>query len=171
MKADLKSNRTQGTAPLTVQFDASGSTYPSGSITNYKWDFGDGTPTSTGNAQLSHKYSTVGTYTATVTAVANDGSTDSASITITVRDVALSACFTSVFTEGQAPLTTKFDPACSTGTIKNYFWNFGDGISTSQVSPSHTFADSGEYTVMLEVTDENNNVSTADLLIKVTADE
>jgi polysaccharide biosynthesis protein PslG len=45
-----------------VDFDASGSASPGGSITNYSWDFGDSTG---GNGvTASHVYTTAGTYTA-----------------------------------------------------------------------------------------------------------
>jgi probable HAF family extracellular repeat protein len=42
-----------------------------------------------------------------------------------------------------------------------YAWNFGDGGSSSGLSPSHTYADNGTYTVTLTVTDPTGLTSTA----------
>ena len=47
---------------------------------------------------------------------------------------------------------TSYDPD---GTITEWFWNFGDGnISTSR-TPTHTYAQSGQYNVTLQVTDND----------------
>ncbi|RLG56894.1 MAG: hypothetical protein DRN83_03065 [Hadesarchaea archaeon] len=68
-----------GTAPLTVEFDASGSYDPDGAIVSYSWDFGDGTTGS--GVTVSHTY-TAGTYTATLTVTDTDGLTDTDTVTV-----------------------------------------------------------------------------------------
>ncbi|NGN98905.1 PKD domain-containing protein [Grimontia sp. S25] len=45
----------------------------------------------------------------------------------------------------------------STGPIASYQWDFGDGRSSSQQSPSHTYATSGTYSVSLTVADSKGN--------------
>ena len=169
--ADLEANKIEGTAPLSVKFDASGSTYQNGTITSYRWDFGDGTNQKLGDASITHKYSAIGTYTASVTVIGSDNTTDTTELLITVREIALSACFDTPFDSGQAPLETSFDPGCSTGTIANYFWDFGDGNTSTSVKPIHTFEMPGEYPVLLEVTDSENTVSQFEQTIEVTATE
>lgn len=166
--ADLKSDKVSGEVPVTVNFDASGSTYKDGQITSYRWDFGDGTSPKLGAANISHKYTAIGTYTATVTVIGSDNTTATDTLNITVREIGLSACFTSVFEEGPAPLVTTFDPGCSTGTINTYFWDFGDGGTSTQIKPQHTFQSAGEYRVVLEIADSDSNVSRAELYITVT---
>lgn len=168
VNADLKANKIEGTVPLTVQFDASGSSYKDGQITSYRWDFGDDTATKLGDAQINHKYTTIGTYTATVTAIGADNASDTAEIIITVREIPLNACFVSVFEEGPAPLDTTFDPGCSSGTIANYLWDFGDGTTSTEVKPNHVFQSPGTYRVILEVSDPDNTVDQAELTINVT---
>ncbi len=65
-----------------VDFDASGSYDPDGSIEEYEWDFGD---SSTGIGQKpAHSYSDNNTYTATLTVTDDDGATDSTSKNVTV---------------------------------------------------------------------------------------
>jgi PKD repeat protein len=73
---------TSGNAPLTVNFSGSGSTDPDGSITNWAWNFGDGSSGS--GATISHVYTTAGSYTAVLQVTDNGGMTASKSTTITV---------------------------------------------------------------------------------------
>ncbi len=166
--AALEADKIDGSVPLTVEFDASGSTYPSGSITSYQWNFGDGTSPKIGSAKITHKYTEIGTYTASVTVTGSDNTRNTTEITITVREIPLTACFVTVFEEGPAPLETSFDPACSSGTIQSYFWDFGDGSTSTKVKPVHVFEDPDTYTVTLEVADTDNNISKAELEIEVT---
>ena len=74
---------TNGYAPLTVNFDASGSR-ASGGISSYSWDFGDGKPVQTG-VTASHVFSTPGTYRTILTVTTSDGRRDTASQTIFVN--------------------------------------------------------------------------------------
>ncbi|MEL7161404.1 MAG: PKD domain-containing protein, partial [Bacteroidota bacterium] len=70
-----------GDAPLTVSFDASGSTDSDGTITAYNWDFGDG---ETGSGVMpSHDFLAVGEYTVNLTVIDDDGVT-SAEVTETI---------------------------------------------------------------------------------------
>ena len=59
---------------------------PDGSIASLSWDFGDGSPVSTG-AAVTHTYAAVGTYTVTVTATDDLGAVASATRTVTVKAV------------------------------------------------------------------------------------
>lgn len=169
--ANLKADMVEGSVPLTVNFDASGSSYSKGQISGYKWDFGDGTPVNMGSAKISHKYTAIGNFKVTVTVIGADNITAEKSLNINVREIALSACFVSVFEKGPAPLNTSFDPGCSTGTVTNYSWNFGDGGTSTQVKPSHTFEKAGTYKVTLEVSDAQNTISKSEVIITVTEKE
>ncbi|MDI6854858.1 MAG: S8 family serine peptidase [Deltaproteobacteria bacterium] len=75
---------TTGSAPLTVNFDASASTDQDGSIVSYSWNFGDGGLDS--GVTVSYKYNNAGTYTATLTVTDNQGATGFTSETITVSE-------------------------------------------------------------------------------------
>ncbi len=50
----------------------------------------------------------------------------------------------------------------SDGTIASRSWDFGDGGTSSQANPSHTYAAAGSYTVTLTVTDNDGASDTAD---------
>ncbi len=153
--ADLKANPISGETPLTVEFDSSGSIYPEGEIVGYQWSFGDGSEKVGGNAQITYRYEKVGTFEAKVTVLASDGKKDEKSINITVRPVAVTACFEANTKNGEAPLTVTFDPGCSKGTIARYTWDFG-GETSRERKPTHTFINPGTYEVTLEVADNQN---------------
>lgn len=72
-----------GTAPLTVSFDASGSTDSDGTIASYSWNFGDGA-TATGKT-ASHTYTTEASFTASVQVTDNAGATGTSTTSITVQ--------------------------------------------------------------------------------------
>ncbi|MBI2685379.1 MAG: PKD domain-containing protein [Acidobacteria bacterium] len=77
---------TSGTIPLTVDFSASGSSDPDGTITAYAWEFGDG---GTGSGvMVAHTYNAVGSYIALLRVTDNGGATSSATQTITVNPLA-----------------------------------------------------------------------------------
>ncbi len=76
----------------TINFDASGSSDPDGTIVLYEWDFdGDGTYDEAGPAQpnmyASHVYSSPGTFTVTLRVTDDDGLTDTATDTKTITSV------------------------------------------------------------------------------------
>lgn len=49
-----------------------------------------------------------------------------------------------------------------------YLWNFGNGQTSSEASPSHTYATVGSYDVSLTVTDDNDVSSTVSKTVNVT---
>jgi PKD repeat protein len=61
------------------------------------------------------------------------------------------AGFTADLTSGPVPLTVNFTDQ-STGDITSWSWDFGDGATSTEQNPSHTYTDAGTYTVSLAVT-------------------
>lgn len=150
----------EGTAPLTVQFDGSSSSTYEGNIVSYEWDFGDGSPKTITGAIVSHKYTDVGSYEAKLKILTNNNESASTTKLLYVREIPLKACFEPSRTSGLAPLTVAFDSKCSSGAVAGYQWQYGDGNESISKSPTHTFEFPGTYTVILEVADSKNNVST-----------
>ncbi|MEN3613066.1 PQQ-dependent sugar dehydrogenase [Plantactinospora sp. ZYX-F-223] len=83
--AAAEATPTSGPAPLDVSFDAVGSTDPDpGDILEYQWDFtNDGTVDATG-LNVTHRYPSVGTYTARLRVVDFAGLSDTATVQIRV---------------------------------------------------------------------------------------
>ena len=81
-RAILTTNTLRGDAPLTVQFDASGSSDPDGDSLSYALTYGNGA-SDTGDTN-SYTYTEVGVYTAILTVSDGNGGTDTEEVTITV---------------------------------------------------------------------------------------
>ena len=156
----------------TVSFDASGSTDPEGTITDYQWNFGDGTPvddagTSTG---VQRAYAARGTYTVTLTVTNNFGQTSTTTHTVTIDDPPTAAFASSPATVAAPDATVSFNasasaPGASGGTITDYSWNFGDGTPADDTSgtaaATHAYTTPGNYTVTLTATDDLGVSATA----------
>ncbi len=75
-------NPANGTAPLAVQFNGSGSNDPNGTIASYAWTFGDGGTASIANPQRT--YNAAGAYNARLIVTDNQGANDTAFVAINV---------------------------------------------------------------------------------------
>lgn len=72
--------------------------------------------------------------------------------------------------QGQAPLTVNFSSNGSSdpeGQPLSYSWNFGDGTTSTQANPSHTYTVTGPYQARLAVSDGVNSTLSAPIAISV----
>jgi YD repeat-containing protein len=142
---------TSGLAPLRVVFrDAS-----IGSISNWLWNFGDGNSiTNSNNGNVTNTYAIAGNYTVTLILSGPGGTgtdTQTNYVSVSTLPAAPVAGFTGTPVSGLAPLQTVFSDA-SSGSITNWFWNFGDGNSitnSNNGNVTNTYAIAGNYTVTL----------------------
>ena len=73
-------------------------------------------------------------------------------------------------TSGPAPLTVGFSSAGSSdpeGQSLTFSWTFGDGDTSTQANPSHTYTQPGQYTARLAVSDGVNTTLAAPMAISV----
>lgn len=72
-------------------------------------------------------------------------------------------------TSGAASLTVSFSGSGydSDGSIVSYSWDFGDGASSTEQNPSHTYQNVGSFTAILTVTDDEGATNTASIEIVV----
>lgn len=138
---------TSGNAPLTVSFtnQTTGNPVP----TSWQWSFGDTTTSTTRNP--SHTYTNPGNYT--VSLVAGNGSTTNTLTKtnyITAFAPPVNANFTSNVTTGRVPLRVSFRDLTSGST--SWFWNFGNGASSTLKNPVSVYSRPGTFSVSLTVT-------------------
>lgn len=117
---------------------------------SYSWS-GPGNWTATGQnvTRPNCTMAMAGTYTCTITLSGQTSSTDT--------QVAIYANPTANFSvpTAYAGVPTQFTSTSTTNpsgqTITSYLWNFGDGQTSTQQNPTHTYATPGSYTVTLTV--------------------
>lgn len=122
-----------------------------GPVTSYKWEFGDGSNATIKNP--SHLYQTPGIKN--IKLAVQDGKGCKKDITkpltwqpvpplLIIQPSTFNGC-----TPGSVTFNNLSRPIDSTYSIK---WNFGDGNSSSAVSPTHSYTLPGTYSISLEVT-------------------
>ena len=133
---------------------------------SYHWDFGDGTSSSEKNPD--HLYPGDGMYTVclTVTSVSPDGVSCSETICKTIVLVGddcpgVDVKFDFDYT-GSSLLTVQFidESVFSNNQPVEYLWEFGDGNTSTEMNPVHTYSNPGTYEVCLTiwVASANGNV-------------
>lgn len=124
------------------------------------WNFGDGNTSTALNPV--HTYSVAGTYTVTLSASDANNCSGNASSVITVDPTPLVSFTADTMVACSTPFTVNFTN--TTSGASTYSWNFGDGNSSTQQNPTHTYLSSGTYTVTLSAVNLNGTCS--DSLIK-----
>ena len=164
----------QSCTGLTCAVSSQGTSDPNpGDVITYVWNWGDSTPTSSGASPAAHVYAAAGNYTITLTTT--DGWGKSAS---TTRAVGLSE------PPGNTAPHVDFTATCASFTVcqmnsagttdaegdtLRYSWSWGDlTAATTTASPSHTYATTGTYEIVLTVTDVWGKVGTATRSVTIT---
>jgi PKD repeat protein len=81
------------------------------------------------------------------------------------------ATITATPSSGRAPLAVAFTSNVAGGTDPYTFaWDFGDGASSTDANPSHTYSESGIYNVKLTVTDSASRQVTSEVTVTVKSD-
>ncbi|MDG6257096.1 MAG: PKD domain-containing protein [Methanomicrobiaceae archaeon] len=150
--AAFSATPTSGKLPLEVTFTDESSNAP----TSWSWAFGDGATSTAQNP--THVYEAAGTYTVTLTATNADGSdVVTKADSITVEALALPvAAFSATPTSGKVPLEVTFTDESSNAPT-SWSWAFGDGATSTEQHPVHTYEAAGTYTVTLTVTNADGS--------------
>ena len=144
--ASFSANPLSGSAPLTVIFSST-----STNTTTHDWDFnGDGVLDASGSS-VSYTYNDAGSYTVALTATGPNG-VDTLTRTnyVTVSPSPPLALFSANTTTGKKDLRVEFTNESIRYSSSS--WNFGDGNSSSDTNPIHTYTTSGTFDVSLSVT-------------------
>lgn len=159
--ANFSANSTVGAVPFNVSLTDLSTGVP----TSWSWSFGDGNTSTEQNP--SHVYSKGGQYTVKLTArnaVGSNSTTKTKLITVESFPV---ASFSASPTLGKHPLSVTFTDK-STGYPESWYWEFGDGSSSTEQKPVHTYSAAGKYTVNLTATNlAGSNMKSMATYIKV----
>lgn len=117
----------------------------------YEWDFGNGKSSRVGNP--THTYESNGTYQVTLT-VKNDYGTHAKSQSLVLTNVNLpEADFTFTADKGKVTFTN------TSRFSESYLWNFGNGQTSTELHPVHTYTENKTYTVTLTAKSETGENS------------
>ena len=139
---------TNGTVPLTVKLtDAT----PGFAAYLHTWDFGDGQQETVNQVPwIWHTYTAAGDYTVTLTIQAPSGAISGVRKSyIHAQPQVLPVSFNAVPRSGGVPLMVSFSNTTPNAAGYQPTWDFGDGTTSSDVDPVHTYVHAGSYTVTL----------------------
>ena len=138
----------------TLNF-SSNSNLNRGTIKNFQWNFGDGSTASGSN--VSHSYDSAGSYGVRLIVTSGEGCADTLTQNAEVYPVP-NADFVADSACNGEELRFSARASLSDGAITAYNWNYGDGINDSTQDVTHTYQDTGTYTVSL-ITKSNRGCS------------
>lgn len=130
-----------------INFDGSGSQ----NVSQYYWDFGDGTVLDWSNsANVNHTYTSVGTFTVTLKAKNSNDCEDQVSHQIHIIGPEIHVNISDNY--GCNNLNVDFvSNSIADEAIISTHWSFGDGFNQSGTSVSHFYDHSGVYSVTVYV--------------------
>ena len=135
--------------------------------TSFLWNFGDGSTQVAGPEAVQHHFASAGSYnivlTLTDTSFCNAPESDSLQLRI-------SSVVTALFNTpaiGCVPYIAQFNNTSLGG--QQFFWDFGDGSTSTQTSPAHLYSNTGTYTVKLVAVDSVtcNKIDSTTFVVKV----
>ncbi len=135
------------------------STSTDGGVTNWLWDFGDGTTASDKNPF--HVFSKSGTYKVTLTTTSQVGCTETIEKMVKIADPAEidfmdpGSCINDL---------VAFDGIIKSGNVSSWFWDFGDGsidaAEQTKQNAKHKYLSTGTFNVTLKATSTEGCITT-----------
>ncbi len=134
------------------------SSITSGNITQVRFNFGDGSPTST-LSSVNHYFLSDGNYSVYLTATSNLGCKDSVVKLIRIHPKPNSNFSVSNVCKGTPALCNNLS-GISNGSLQ-HFWNFGNSFTSILNSPPYVYPNAGTFTISLISTSNHNCKDTA----------
>ena len=151
---------TQSPSPSTNLSTFSFTDLSTGNPTAWMWNFGDGGTSTLQNP--THTYTSNGIYLVTLTIT--NGLTQCTSTFVgylSVDSIWTTNC-QSAFSwyPGNVPYNVGFYDFSMGNNIQSWYWTFGDGTTSTQQHPFHSYGGPGQFQVCLTITSGNNCTST-----------
>jgi PKD repeat protein len=155
-----------------LHFRGDRSSDPDGRIVDYTWDFGDGEAAS--GVEVSHRYQADGRYRVTLVVTDDDGLKNQMSHEVRVRPTPPpnqppTAVISGPLDAAPAQLLAYNAHASSDpdGQIVDFAWDMGDGTAASGADVTHSYTQTGTYTVTLVARDDSGLSSRVAQLVSV----
>ena len=177
--ASIKLDKTSVFTDEIIQFSGEDSYDPEGEALDFLWDFGDNKTSSLKSPQ--HSWDNAGMYQVTLTVIAEDQE-GAETKNIEIKSLGPIAEFEFEDESGSEVEKTRSnanitldggDSSGPDGEIKEYRWNFGDGMerTTNESSTEYSWSAGGYYNVTLTVTDENDETGEIVKILQVVPED
>lgn len=151
-EAIINASSLSGCAPFTATFTNASLPGSYGSIDDFYWVIFGG-PTLPADPSITYTFATAGTYTVYLFVADAVGCSDYTTVTVHVMAPPVPSFTSSASVSCATPLTVNFTNTTTGTPPLSYFWDFGDGSTSTAINPSHTYTTLGYYDVTLTATD------------------
>jgi gliding motility-associated-like protein len=155
------------------RFDNTTVPVPAQPFTNksFKWDFGDGSvPLISGSESVNHTYISAGTYNVKLILIDSNYCNYPDTLKKQLRIATNVEAIFEPPPPGCAPYLAQFNNVSLAG--QQFYWNFGDGSTSTDISPEHLYSVPGTYTVTLIAVDSSTcNVSDTTTEVVIASDK
>lgn len=156
-RAAFKQDKTQGVQPIAVQFTDESAGY----ILKREWKFGDGTTDHVANPLHAYEHADCNNQYPITLTVSNDGGSDTAKSSMWVIPRPPKPNFSANPPSGPSPLQVTFFDLTDGECIISRLWDFGDGGTSTEATPTHVFQNNTgstvQFRISLEVQAESNS--------------
>lgn len=139
------------------------STISSGSLVGWDYDFGGGASSSEQNP--SYIFPASGLHQVVLTVTSDRGCVDDTSFFLTINPAPIAD-----FEINPNPALVQEDVQfldLSTGSVQQWFWDFGDGEADNAQNPIHQYGEGGDYTIYLIIIDASGCQDTVAKIITI----
>jgi PKD repeat protein len=119
---------------------------------SYLWNFGDNTYSN--EASPLHVYKTAGKYKVSLKIDNDNGCQQYIS---NVEEIRYPATFAKISVQSNSANQMSFSTSLPASSEYTFYWDFGDGETSTLSNPSHNYKISGTYPVQLRVTDDQQD--------------
>ena len=168
---DLQILKSNSYVPVIVGFDATNSKVTWENIDKFIFDYWDGTIAEERDAKnTGHKYIKSWDYTVKLTVVTVNWKKYNLEKKLVLKDKPQEAKITSSLKKAPLYQAIDFSAEDSIWEVANYFWDFGDWETSTEISANHFYKKSWKYKVKLTLELTNKNIITDEIEINIYED-
>ncbi len=134
-------------------------------ITSYLWNFGDGNTASQNNP--SHTYTTAGNYNVYLTATSDKGCVNTNDTAVVIEAYSLPVADFSYAPDYITIMNPKVEFTDLSIDANAWNWILEDGNSSTEQNPKYTYADTGNYTIELWISNVNGCVDSISKSLRI----
>ena len=139
-------------------------------LLTWQWDFGDPASGSNNSSSIdnpTHAFSSAGIFVVSLTVTDDLNNTSNFTRSVTIKPAPHAAFTATSVCNGDMVLFTNQSDTTGVGIILSSHWDFGDGTSSLQFSPSKIYPSAGSFPVLLLVNAANGCSDTMQAIVKV----